>query len=526
MSSTPLIVLFRKEEESWPAFVRRIREAEGEVLVVLSGGDCNFLADEEERKTFLAECAKLRYRLKIAAKHPGILAAAKALGIKTYSHAFSLRRLLKGHPQATEVMRVFTPHPISAQWKNRLQTMGILSLPRLRISILIGMSVILFAFVFFRLLPSAEVKVWPRQDVVSRTTNVILVQSGATGIPSHARTLPLIPLTVKLTKTLQFDQISKEFTGTNARTTMSIVNDSDEEISLIKGTRLLNQAGMIFRLKEVVTVAPHSKEAATAEADSQDIYGEDIGDRGNLPPGVKWDIPGLSADLQKTVHAVNTTKAQGGRTSSRRVLQQKDLQVASELLKSQLLTAAQKEVEATKDRMNLSGTQYIELLTKNDVIRKTYSGFVLPTSSLGKAVPSVPVTGTIIYTMYGYDATEVLDVISKETEEQVMEGKKILEDSLKPDRLRVYIIAYADNLSWIKITADLSAQRQFILDPLTPTGAKFAKEVRDTVAGKSKKEALSVLKNLTEVEKVEVSLWPPWSRTLPSIPSHIAVSPQ
>ncbi len=526
MSSSQITVLFHKEEELWPAFARRIKEAEGEVLVVLSGGDCNFLANEEERKTFLDECAKLRYRLKLATKHPGILAAAKSLGIKTYSHAISLRRLLKGHPESAEVLRTFTPHPLSEQWKTKLQGMGLLSLPKLRIGILIGMSVFLFAFVFFRLLPSAEVKVWPRQDVVSRTTNLVLVQSGATGIPSHVRTLPVIPLTVTLTKTIQFDQISKEFTGTNARTTMSIVNDSTEEVSLIKGTRLLNQAGMIFKLKEAVTIPAKSKEAASAEADPQDIYGEDIGDRGNLPAGVKWDIPGLPADLKKSVHAVNTTKAQGGRTSSRRVLLQKDLQIASDLLKNQLLAAAQEEVTAMKDRLNLSGDKYVEMLNKTDVIKKTYSGFVLPTESLGKAVPSVPVTGTIIYTVYGFDALKVLELISKDTEAQTMEGKRILDDSLRPDRLRVYIIDFSNNLSWIKITADLSAQRQFILDPLTPTGAKFAKQVRDTVAGKTKKEALSVLKNLTEVEKVEISLWPPWSRSLPSIASHIVITPQ
>ncbi len=88
-----------------------------------------------------------------------------------------------------------------------------------------------------------------------------------------------------------------------------------------------------------------------------------------------------------------------------------------------------------------------------------------------------------------------------------------------------HVIDYADDLSWIKLTVDLSGTELSILDPLTPTGARFAKQVRESVGGISREDALRIIRNLPEVEQAEIALWPPWSRVLPRIPSHISIVP-
>jgi len=38
-------------------------------------------------------------------------------------------------------------------------------------------------------------------------------------------------------------------------------------------------------------------------------------------------------------------------------------------------------------------------------------------------------------------------------------------------------------------------------------------------------EALRIVKNLPEVDQVEISIWPPWSPKLPPIPTHIYIEP-
>ena len=122
--------------------------------------------------------------------------------------------------------------------------MGLLSLPKIRIWFLIALSGGLFLFVFFKLLPSADVRIRPREDAVNQTANIFLVQSGAmVEIPSRVRTMALIPITVHVERSITFDQISKEFIGKSAEALITIINESNEPYSLRTGTRLLNQAG-------------------------------------------------------------------------------------------------------------------------------------------------------------------------------------------------------------------------------------------------------------------------------------------
>ena len=89
--------------------------------------------------------------------------------------------------------------------------------------------------------------------------------------------------------------------------------------------------------------------------------------------------------------------------------------------------------------------------------------------------------------------------------------------------LVAHVIDYSDDLSWIKLTVDLSGTEQFILDPLTPAGARFSKKIRELVTGLTTKEALRILRNLPEVDNADIRLWPPWNSSLPRIPAHITI---
>jgi len=528
MPPSLLHVHLKKEEESWTSFARRIRETDGEVVVVLSGADKNFLSDEEERRQFLSELAKLRYRVKLATKQESIIKTARSLGVSVITTTRELKKLLAGHAQADEALRLFSPHLWRQFWRSRLQNMGLLALPKVRIISLICLSAVLFFFVVFRLLPSAEVRVWPRQDTITQTTNIVLAGSGAvTGLPPRVKMQPLIPITVTVHRTITFDQISKEFTGSNSQTMMTLFNTTTEPFGLKKGTRLVNQAGMVFRLQESATIPAGGSVSTKATADNQDLYGEDIGERGNVPAGLKWEFPGLSVETRKLVYAINKAPATGGKTASRTVLQQKDLDTARKRLEMELLATAKQMIEEERLARNANDTNHdLAFLTKDDVIRAVFSDFIMPTQFLKQAVQSVPVEGTLQYTMYAYDAKELLKVLSQELESHALEGRRLLKDALSADRLKVYVIAYADDLSWIKLTVDLIGTEEFILDGLTPSGAVFARKLREQIAGVERKKAIGIIKNFPEVEKVEIGLWPPWSRTLPPIHSHISVIAQ
>jgi hypothetical protein len=411
------------------------------------------------------------------------------------------------------------------QLKSQLQRMGLVTMPRLRIYSLVALSCILFFFVVFRLLPSAEIIVKPRQEPVTQTVNVFLVQSGAQLPASRVRMLPLRSIVIRDQRSLTFDQISKQFVGTAAVVDLKISNASSDPFSLRKGTRFQNQAGMVFRTLGPVSIPPKGTTVMRAKADDVDAYDQIIGKRGNVPAGIEWQVPGLDATTRSLITAVNPKAASGGSTAYKTVLSAEDLTIARKRLEQELLINAKRLVDEHIELLNAEHPELgVRLLRYGELTKLTYSGFVVPTQFIGQEVTSVPVDGAIIYVAHAYDSDSILAFLRTELLSHVRRGKRLLEEQLSDASLVVHVIDYDEDLTWIKLTVDLSATEEYILDPLTPDGALFAKRVREQVAGLSIDEALRIVRNMPEVETVDVSMWPPWSGALPRIPAHISVT--
>jgi hypothetical protein len=134
------------------------------------------------------------------------------------------------------------------------------------------------------------------------------------------------------------------------------------------------------------------------------------------------------------------------------------------------------------------------------------------------------VQGSIEYTVILYDEDALLTLLKDEVYKRVPPGKVVVESSLVKENMDLNVIPpWDDDFQWVKITADLTYSERYVISPITPNGARFGKYVRDNVAGKTATEAERILKNLPEVERVEISVWPPWSFTLPAIGGNIAI---
>jgi len=523
---TDLTILFPEEGESWEAFAARIEGEEGSLVIILTGPDAVLARDEKMRVQFLDAMQRMSARVHLATRQRVLMAAARSKGIRVIDSISDLKHLLRGNPKADEAVRMFSPNIWQQKLRSNLQSMGLLSLPKLRVWVFILTSVVVFLFVLFRLLPNCEIRVWPREDAISQTVNVFLVLSGAVieEIPSRVRTMELIPIEVSVSQAVTFDQISKEFIGKSAQAAMTVVNKSEEEYALRTGTRVMTQAGMVFRLQEPAVVAAGGEVTVRAVADDLDLYGEVIGDRGNVPAGLRWDFPGLAPSEQQLVYAENRSPASGGQTDFRTVLHKEDLEVGRLKLEQDLLASAKQLVDEQRDLFNAEhAEEHMEILYYEELTKSIFYNFKLSEQFLGQPVKSVPIEGDVVYTAYAYDSRHVLALLSQELRQHVEDGKRLLEETLTLDRLVAHVIDYADDLAWIKLTVDLSGTEQYILDPLSPTGARFGKKVRDLVTGKDKDTAQRIIKNLPEVENVEVHVWPPWNRLVPHIPSSISI---
>lgn len=522
-----LTVLIPEEGESLSSLSRRLTETSGPVLLVLTGNEEKFDESTAITAAFFSDCRKIRDRLTIATKHPKIVAEARRKELKVLERTTELKKLLAGHEKQEQVLRIFSPQIWRQQLKSSLQRMGLLSVPRIRIFTLVGFSVLLFLFVVLRLLPSAEVIIRPRQEAVSQTMNVFLVQSGALALlENNVRNMPLVPISVSVHQSLTFDHISKEFIGTSSEVDLTVYNKSTEQYSLKSGTRFTNQAGMVFRSKEPIILAAGKQITIHAKADDTDMYDQIIGERGNVPAGIKWEIPGLSPEERKKVYAENKKAAKGGTTAHRTVLKQDDLELAKRTLEGELLVAAKSLIGERLAERNIGASSRLKVLQYDELTKSEYKDIVLPQQLLGTQVSSVPVEGSITYTVYAYDVQAILEMLKTQLVAHVREGRELLTDQLTLEDMGVVVIDYADDFSWIKLTVDLRGTERFVLDPLSPAGAMFAKRLREQVQGTSKDDALRIVKNMPEVEDVTISLWPPWSGVLPPIPSHISVTPE
>ncbi len=532
-SSTPVTVFVISEKSSLKVVLGAVRKSAGPFFLVIGSESLVHLSDQALSKMFSeARALNPDRRLLLATKDARILAVARATGWQCIENLKELTILLRAHPSLSEAVRAFSPVSWRRDIRSRLQMVGLLSLPKLRIWLLLVVSIVSFGYVFFRFLPSATIRIWSNQETETFTTNVYLVESGAViPVPTdRVKSLPLRRLTVHIDRTITYDQISKNFTGTNAEMTVTVFNDSDESYSLRKGTRLVNQAGMRFRLQNDLTLASKTKQDMRAVADPIDQYGEVLGDRGNVPSGVKWDFLGLSERERALVYARNDKPASGGTTSYVNVLSKDDIfgsqehPGAKQRLEQELLMVARQQVEDERIGENaINGTNFVQL-KRDDLTKIVYGNFQLSESFVGQNVTSVPVSGGLDYTVVLYDEDALLDILKGEAAERVPSGKTILQSSLSKENMDLYVIPpWDDDLLWVKITADLTYSERYVLNPLTPAGAKFAKYIRDNVSGKDISEAKRIIKNLPEVSKVEISLWPPWTYQLPGIGSSIAV---
>lgn len=515
----------RQQGESWEALAERIRTGVSHVLVLTPQEADELAGDAEQLKALMALLQPQKEHLWIAVREPQVAAAAQAHDLRVITTLKHLKELLDGDEQLEEALRLFWPSAWQQQLRSRLQTMGLLSLPKARIWFLVGLSLVLFWFVVFRLLPSAEVRIRPRRETVSQTMNIYLVQSGATmQVPLAAKKVFLYPVTITVHTSMTYQEITPEFTGTRAHVPMTVVNESDETVTVREGSRLSATGGIVFRLTEPVIVRPKSRTTVQAVAEDLDLYGKIIGSRGNVPEGLRWEFTALGEADRRTLYGRNLREGRNGTTASITRLKESDLDNARKKMEATLRQLAQEKLADRIAAMNAETPRSDwRTFSEEKLVQIAYHDEKMPRDQLGKEVTQVPVGLSMTLVVQAYDASNVLELVRRDIASHIEEDKVLLQESVDVNRLSVLPIHIDPSRTWVKVTADLSATEEYLLDQLTPVGAKFARRVREAIVGKSYDEAVRVIRNMPEVERVTVSLWPPWSRRVTSISGNIRI---
>lgn len=436
---------------------------------------------------------------------------------KKKSSIFDVVRQLKNRDKGFSLRKY-----MSDLKKNRLERQSIQLSPgkkRWVVTFLIASAAIFFVILYVAL-PGATVAIEPSSDVVTKTVNIIFTPN-----PKDERSLKAYPLETDVNVTVTHSSSGVVNNGTNASGTITIVNKSGTERTLIATTRFQTQDGIVFRLQKEVTV-PAGSEASPATmdvavvADTIDANGSPVGIRGNVDP-TTFFLPGLKEDSRATLFGQSSAAMTGGTSDVVMHVTEDDLKAAQVELETQLKDKALADLrKVVLTEGNTVGAN-LKLLEDSDTLIFGTPNVSLPYNLVGQNQDTFEVTGSIHLSGIGYDSDGLYSILKTEIVSVQTPGKQLV--SIDRDSISLQVLNAEPNNDTYKVTAQIQGVEEYQIDPDQEGGAELAKKVKEHISGKTIQEAEDYIQNLPEVNSVSISVWPVWSPTIPSLPDNIKI---
>lgn len=403
------------------------------------------------------------------------------------------------------------------------------------LGLIVVVSAGLFMLISYIALPSATVYIRPRFDTIDFTVNVTLAdkrknQTLLQQNKPHIIASEIVSTTTKQTKV--FSTASKEFDGQNAKGAIKIINTSDEEWELKEGTRFQTEEGFIFRIKEGVIVPPRVRDemdeitpgtlVVSAEADPFDIYGEPIGERGNLQ-AAHFIIPGLSKYNQRIIWGELEGGADGGVSSYRKIVTKDDIEAAKKQIQDNLILMAKEDLRTYIDEVNKMNQKNLVLLDDSRYLKTKLADLRISEDLEGSYEEKFELFARIDAEGVAFDFDQLFALLKKELGSRTHPNMRLREDSIAPENITYEVIDEDELLGQIKITTTIQGIEEYVIDASAPAGARFANRLKEKIVGLNAVEAENWVGNLEEVDAVEIKTWPVWVDKIPRIAESIEV---
>jgi hypothetical protein len=272
---------------------------------------------------------------------------------------------------------------------------------------------------------------------------------------------------------------------------VTLQNDSPSAQGLVATTRLLSDGGVLFRLKNAVTVPANGKIVA-------EVYADKPGKEGNIGPA-KFTIPGLNEARQKQVYAMSEAPMSGGMKTVGS-LGSDDFESA----KRSFADALQKQGESVLGA-RLGDKKAVFTLESYDVTS---------TAQVGATVSSFDLIGSGTVVGIFYDNTEMTTLAKSLLAKRAIDNSEIIETNEKDPT-----VTFAEyNKEKMVATVHLFYDGVATLNPQS-------KQIDRTMFfGKNKEEVRRYLLTLDHVHSVDVQFHPAWMQSVPHITDHVQVT--
>lgn len=297
-----------------------------------------------------------------------------------------------------------------------------------------------------------------------------------------------------------------------ARGTVRIINTYSRAQTLVRTTRLLTTDGKLYRLDKTINV-PAGGEVKV------DVYADQVGSQFVIGPS-KFTIPGLWIDLQKFIYAQSDTAFVAGTAATtqprapsktttsnpapssapRKVVTADNIAEAQALLKDVLFEQAKKALSAEATDPRFGEVVYITKVV--DPKTNVSAGQAADTF-----LASIKLDVTAIY----FSREDMLALVRTKLRERVPEGREFLPFADQDLTFTPTVASARTEVASIQVHAAADYR-------LTSTSSALQKSV---IAGKSKQEALTLLRSIDGVQDAKIEIHPGWMSKVPALKDHI-----
>lgn len=287
--------------------------------------------------------------------------------------------------------------------------------------------------------------------------------------------------------------------NSSASGTITIYNTQSKSQRLIANTRFATTAGLIFRIREAVTVpAGTSSKPGTISAK---VYADQPGASYNVGP-TSFTLPGLAGSPQASqVYARSTSAMTGGASGSMPIvdatLEEKTRAALRNALTPDLLASIQAQIPAGYVLLPTGATTSFEALQ------------IAPSSTTGEA--EVREQGTI--TAIVFPNAALAKAVAESVSGLGYQGEPVALASVTDLMLSSARPVNADDESF-SFTLSGTAPLVYTVDP---------SRIAAAISGKSRSEAEIALTSYPEVKRAIITLRPFWRKSFPEDPSSISV---
>lgn len=294
--------------------------------------------------------------------------------------------------------------------------------------------------------------------------------------------------------------------GNAASGAMTVYNYTNSIKGLIPETRFVSPAGLVFRIKSDVLIAPAKKGADGSLVPGRTkagVVADSGGTTGNLAANTKFTIPGLGSAGIDLVFGKNDEPFTGGTDSEIKVVSESDIESAKESISKNVFL----NIEGELRKQLGSREEIIPALIQNDIIDS------VPEVSAGTERDSFDLKVQVrSWTLL--PAKDKLAEITNNTVETIVPRDQVLTPpTVKGARVVL------DNADFLMHTIDFTVELDGLIAPkLDP------RELAGSIANRSSAEAGRLLDSLSDVVSHKIKLWPFWTKRLPILESNIRIN--